>query len=133
AGQARVLALVAEQAPVVDILDTLVALIEELIDDVRCGFLLTDQQDNVLSWGAGINVPVAVRDQVAPVKIGPSASALGRAGPAGSARAKRCPTTSPTCPPARSSSTGSGRRWPASTVRTPPWPCCSSTSIASRW
>ena len=79
AGQARVLALVTENAPFVDVLDSLVAVIEDLLDDVRCAFLLVHPNEPLLTWSTGVNVPDDVRERLAPVRIDAEAAASGRA------------------------------------------------------
>jgi PAS domain S-box-containing protein len=78
--QRRVLELIASGAPLEEILDTLVRLIEEQADDMRCAVLLTDPRQQKLRFVAAPNIPEDYKLGIEPyLRIAPAMGSCGTA------------------------------------------------------
>jgi PAS domain S-box-containing protein len=77
--QQPVLALIASRAPIQQILEALVRLVEEQSPDMRCAILLADPQQSVLRFAAADSVPEDYKAGFGCVRIAPDAGSCGAA------------------------------------------------------
>ena len=78
--QRRVLERIASSAPLAETLDTLVRLIEEQAEGMRCAVLLTDSTQQSLSFVAAPSIPEDYKGGIAPyLRIAPNMGACGTA------------------------------------------------------
>ena len=78
--QRRVLERIASSAPLAETLDTLVRLIEEQAEGMRCAVLLTDSTQQSLSFVAAPSIPEDYKAGIAPyLRIAPNMGACGTA------------------------------------------------------
>ena len=78
-GQAQVLEMIAMSAPLKDVLEHLVILVEGQLTGITCSILLLDNDDIHLRHGAGPNLPEAYRNAIDGVAIGPDVGSCGTA------------------------------------------------------
>jgi diguanylate cyclase (GGDEF)-like protein/PAS domain S-box-containing protein len=78
-GQAQILEMIATNAPLVDILERLIVLIESQFDGIVGSILLLDETGTRLKCGAAPNLPDAYAEAVDGLPIGPEAGASGAA------------------------------------------------------
>lgn len=78
-GQARVLEMIATNAPLHDVLGSLMKLIETQMDNVFCSVLLLDDSGRHLIHGAAPSLPVDYVEAIDGVAIGPSVGSCGTA------------------------------------------------------
>ena len=77
ADQAKVLTLIARGAPLSSTLSTLCDVVERNVGNVLCGFLVVDQERQLLRLGAGPRIPKDLADACQDVPIGGSEDAFG--------------------------------------------------------
>lgn len=76
-GQSRVLELIARAAPLKEILDSLLLLIESQSDGVLCSVLLLDEDGATMHPAAGPSLPPAYMNALGGVQIGPGVGSCG--------------------------------------------------------
>src|SRR3990170_6757607 len=79
AGEKRVLEAIAGGAPVPDVLDTIIQVVEERSDGMICSFLLVDRDGVHLRHGAAPSLPEGYVSAIDGVVIGPSVGSCGTA------------------------------------------------------
>ena len=79
AGQSRVLEMIAADAPLAEVLKTLVLLMEEQAEGLRCSILLLNRDGKHVRHGAAPNLPEAYRKAVDGLAIGPRNGSCGTA------------------------------------------------------
>ena len=78
-GQAQVLEMIATSAPLEDVLERLVLLIESQFKGIACSVLLLDETGTLLRHGAAPNLPEAYVKAVDGLRIGPNVGSCGTA------------------------------------------------------
>ncbi|CAN5687461.1 hypothetical protein BH23GEM5_BH23GEM5_09750 [soil metagenome] len=78
-GQTHVLEMIATGAPLTEVLDTLVRLIEQQSPRIFCSVLLLDQDGKHLRHGAAPSLPVEYTQAIDGLEIGPSVGSCGTA------------------------------------------------------
>lgn len=77
--QAQVLEMIASSAPLTDVLECMVRLIEGQLDGAICSVLLMDEDGRHLHHGAALSLPKAYCDAIDGVEIGPRVGSCGTA------------------------------------------------------
>jgi diguanylate cyclase (GGDEF)-like protein/PAS domain S-box-containing protein len=77
--QAQVLEMIASSAPLADVLECMVRLIEGQLDGAICSVLLLDEEGRHLRHGAAPSLPQAYCDAIDGIAIGPSVGSCGTA------------------------------------------------------
>src|SRR6266496_5354049 len=78
-GQNRILEMVANNAPLEEVLTSLVLLIESQFDEMLCSIMLLDEDGQHIHHGAAPNLPDAYRKAIDGQEIGPRAGSCGTA------------------------------------------------------
>src|SRR5438445_10300973 len=78
-GQAHILERIARGAPLAEVLDAIVALIESAAPGMLCSILLLDREGRRLRHGAAPSLPTTYNEAVDGLEIGPHAGSCGTA------------------------------------------------------